>query len=308
MRRAFVLALLAAAVPTGTRDTHADPVALDPLYVLTQYASDATLAGDLCFADDGSCFASNAYNAAPVQISRIPAGGGAAVPFGSALSDPDAVLAAPGGVYVGASSTVYWMDENGGSLSEITSGGYLRNVNYLEFSPLGDLLASSLSNGNIVQVADDGTQSLAYETGLAEVTVFAFDRHGQLYVGTRSGPRVYRYVADNNLELVVETDHSAVSGILFDESDRMFVSDLHGLYAVDPASHTATEVVTLDRCEGSTYYDSSIYVSESLDHEVWRVNVVPEPFSMAFLGTAFVGVVGWRVRKRRKENATERQH
>jgi len=33
--------------------------------------------------------------------------------------------------------------------------------------------------------------------------------------------------------------------------------------------------------------------------------VIPEPISMAFMGSAFVGVICWRVRKRRREAKKE---
>lgn len=36
------------------------------------------------------------------------------------------------------------------------------------------------------------------------------------------------------------------------------------------------------------------------DSDIYVARVVPEPFSMAFMGSAFVGMVGWRVRRRRR--------
>jgi len=33
----------------------------------------------------------------------------------------------------------------------------------------------------------------------------------------------------------------------------------------------------------------------------FTIHAIPEPLSMAFMGSAFVGVVGWRLRKRRRE-------
>jgi len=293
------LALLAgiAAACAATLPAAADPVALLPYYEVTRYASEVTLCGDLSFAHDGECFASNADNSAPSHVSRVPVGGGIASVFGPTVFDPDAVLAADdGGVYVGASSSIHHISWDGSTISLLTSGGHLHNVTFLQHDGQGNLLASSLSNGSIVRVAPDGTQSVAYETGLNEITTFAFDGHGELYVGEH-GPRVYRYLAENTLELIVATDHAYASGIMFDERDRMFVTDLGGLYAVDPGLHTATLAVAFDRCEGATYFGGSIYVSESLASEVWRVNVVPEPSSMVLMGSALACVVTRRLRR-----------
>ena len=50
------------------------------------------------------------------------------------------------------------------------------------------------------------------------------------------------------------------------------------------------------------FYDGDITVYPVGDvGYVCAIQYVPEPFSMAFLGSAFLGVVGYRLRKRRKE-------
>ncbi len=43
-------------------------------------------------------------------------------------------------------------------------------------------------------------------------------------------------------------------------------------------------------------------LSYGLDQAYAPASVVPEPFSMAFMSTAFVGIVGWRMRRRRKQS------
>lgn len=297
-RLALVVGLVAA-LSLCRGQAEAVPVVLDPAYEVALHARNVELASDIVFGYDGVSFVANGENTVSSRITRVPAGGGLGAPFGPLIFDPDAVLVAPqGGVYIGAASSVYWLSEDGSHLDLLSSGGHLSNVTCFQYDTAGDLLVSSLFNGNIVRLAPDGTQTVVYRTGLAEVTTFIFSSDGELYIGTRHGPRVYRFLADNDLELIVETDHAALTGIAFDALQRMFVADLHGLYLVDPNLHQATQVIELDRCEGLTYHNGALYMAESLADEVWRTYVIPEPVTLSLLGLGGLGLLARRRSRR----------
>ena len=74
----------------------------------------------------------------------------------------------------------------------------------------------------------------------------------------------------------------------------------------DPANTSASYAAGLnkpmDYVQGVWIYSSNSQGADCYIDEI-VVNcegVIPEPFSMAFMGSAFVGVVGWRLRRRRR--------
>jgi hypothetical protein len=101
-------ALTAGALMLGPFPSSADPVV--PGFVVDEYATVA-LPMRLSFDETGALFVgSNVTYPTPGPISRVAPGGGAAVPYGPALLDPDAIIvhetgslisATDGSVFVG---------------------------------------------------------------------------------------------------------------------------------------------------------------------------------------------------------------
>ena len=83
-------------------------------------------------------------------------------------------------------------------------------------------------------------------------------------------------------EALISTDHRGPRGSWWDE---------HGIYM------SATNRDWYEPIGGSSYVGIGFRLVKPLDSQV-----VPEPLSMAFMGAAFLGVVGWRVRRRRRTN------
>ena len=164
-----------------------------------------------------------------------------------------------------------------------------------------------------------------YEIQAQTPLVFDFSgRNGGIAVSPES-----IFVADNAGGRIFEVDPATFTygaPIVDDPLQAPFVMAMHPngqhLYYVDAQeSEHVLKVLDLDsksvvgsfqNTGGITDIEFSadgrtVYLSTHLDAyvpgngiTVLDVNVVPEPFSMAFMGSAFVGMVGWRLRRRRR--------
>ena len=164
----------------------------------------------------------------------------------------------------------------------------------------------------------------------------AYDRY-EMWVSYVSGPEG----SDINIGLILNTGLTGVSG--YPSSDWTNDTFWGGAWTTLALGETKLLVLNFGAAEAwgisdnkephtgwdwdwdaPEYYEGGIYAINDRDrHEITNIglqiedrdgdaldgqielhlNAIPEPLSMAFMGSAFVGVVAWRARSRRKRDA-----
>jgi WD40 repeat protein len=150
----------------------------------------------------------------------------------------------------------------------------LLNVSALAFAPDGYLYASSRAEGTVYRISPQGAVS-TFAEGMGIATGLAFDAHGNLYVGDRSGTifRLGPHGKNNAAEIFVYATLEpsiAAYHLAFRDDGVLLVtapttSSHQPVYAIDPDGSTRVFYRGLGRPQGLALdVDGNVYVAASL--------------------------------------------
>jgi sugar lactone lactonase YvrE len=182
----------------------------------------------------------------------------------------------------------------------------LMNATALAFGPDGSLYCSSRSEGTIYRISSNGTPT-TYAEGLGIATGIAFDRHGNLFVGDRTGtifkitpppasstgPSFSGISEEEKLDdeapgtspsifvhATLEPSMAAYH-LAFNAAGTLFVtgpttSSSQSIHAIDPDGNTSVFFHGLGRAQGMAFdVDDNLYVAASLHGQRGIVRITP---------------------------------
>ena len=160
----------------------------------------------------------------------------------------------------------------------------LLNISALAFDPTGnsgrDLYASSRADGTIYRITPEGHVT-TFSEGMGIATGIAFDRHGNLFVGDRSGT-IFRINPTGEIFVFATLEPSvAFYHLCFHPDGRLLVtapttSSHQPIFAIDADGNTTTFFRGLGRPQGMAFdVDGNLYVAASLHGERGIIRVWP---------------------------------
>ena len=253
----------------------------------------------------------------PAHLFHFPEGGGGSVTdvgvikIGTTSIDVDGLAMTLGGALyafeVGTSgSRLISVDSSTAAASVIGTGWLNCDIRGAVFTQAGTLLTVDSQNDQLVQINPaDGTvvssiglfQSDGATTfNLSDSTDIAQRADGTFMLGDLS--TLYSLSTSTGVVSSLHTDNSAqFVGLAFPATG----TNLAALSGLEVAGADDIYAYQTDAgFERTTLYDDIISSYNAGRGDLASVPI-PEPFSMAFIGSAFVGVVACRLRKRRKE-------
>lgn len=156
----------------------------------------------------------------------------------------------------------------------------LLNVSALAFGPDGHLYASSRSEGSVYRISAEGAIT-TFAEGMGIATGLAFDRHGNLFVGDRSGT-IFKISPSREIFVFTTLEPSvAAYHLCFADDGTLLVtapttSSNHSIHAFDPDGNRSVYFSGLGRPQGMAFDAAgNLYVAASLQGRRGIVRVQP---------------------------------
>jgi len=185
------------------------------------YPGDGTITGvavDL----NGNVFASGASNLTAIE--KVPAGGGAAVAFGSGFNLPYGVAADAGGnVFVTDGGAVKKIAPNNSAPVVVASG--FNSPAGVTLDTFGNIFVADEDNNAIKEVPANGGAQLTLGSGFSLPTGVAVDNTGNVFVADYNNNAVKEIPAGGGNPITLSGAFSSPIGVTVDAADNLYVSD-----------------------------------------------------------------------------------
>lgn len=280
----------------------------------------ATNPFELAFGAGGVLFAGHhSPSNGAADIYRIPAGGGAAVAFGSITpEDPDGIDVYDGYVYASTEGPVYRTEITTGitTLWASASGSPNQSSMVIDkdgtYFTAGTAVVGNARDGADVELlfAGNPAQTLVSSPKLSVVRSIQFAAGGLYCTETLEDLGVWAIAMDGSISKVSDGGHSwsLPDAMVYQPStDSFIVGDGANLYSLPRAGGTVQQVGSgFGQISGLTFDDAGhLYVSDLTNHVVWRVVPAPGAVTLFFAGAGMLirrpvrtGVVGHDSRAR----------
>jgi len=256
---------------------------------------------ELAFGPGGVLFAGHhSPSNGAADIYRIPAGGGAAVEFGSITpEDPDGIDVYDGFVYASSEGPVYRTEITTGTTAIWASAEGSPNQSTMVIDKNGDYFgAGTVIVGNArasadIQLLSPGipAQALVSSSSLSVVRALQFAAGGLFCTETEGDKGVWAIAADGSLAKLLDGGHAwslPDAMVYHTSSDSFIVGDGSNLYSLPRMGGLVHQVGSgFGEISGLTFDDlGRLYVSDRSNHVVWQVIPAPGASTIILAGVA----------------------
>jgi sugar lactone lactonase YvrE len=157
----------------------------------------------------------------------------------------------------------------------------LLNVSALAFGPDGYLYASSRAEGSVFRISPEGAIT-TFAEGMGIATGLAFDKHGNLFVGDRSGT-IFKISPSKEIFVFSTLEPSvAAYHLVFRDDGTLLVtapttSSNQSIHAIDPDGTVSTFFSGLGRPQGMAFDEhGNLYVAASFRGDRGIIRITPD--------------------------------